>query len=178
MQVTTNNNGFTLVELMVVVAIIGILSTVAVPNFKRYQAKAKTSEAKLILASTYTNEISFMSEWDTFATCLGTGMGMERPARGYYSFGFAAENAGQNTIAVNNGASGCVAGTYSFSPVNIVAVGGSSATSANIMATALIPVGGATFLASAVGKISSDSTENDQWTIDDDKALRNVTPGF
>lgn len=39
-------DGFTLVELMVVVAIIGLLSAVAIPNFKKYQAKAKTSEAK------------------------------------------------------------------------------------------------------------------------------------
>ena len=42
-------SGFTLVELMVVVAIIGLLSAVAIPNFKKYQAKSKISEAKLQL---------------------------------------------------------------------------------------------------------------------------------
>lgn len=171
-------NGFTLVELMVVVAIIGILSTVAVPNFKRYQAKAKTSEAKLMLASLYTNEIAFVSEWDTFATCLGTGMGIKASARGYYSFGFSAENATQNTQAVSNGATGCTAGAYSFSPTLIVAVGGTSATSANIMATAVVSAGGSTYIASAVGKISPDATINDQWTINENKALINVTAGF
>ena len=51
--------GFTLVELMIVVAIIGVLSAVAVPNFKKYQAKAKTSEAKIQLAAAYTAEQAF-----------------------------------------------------------------------------------------------------------------------
>ncbi len=45
------NNGFSLVELMVVVAIIGILASIAVPNFQRFQARARQSEAKTNLGS-------------------------------------------------------------------------------------------------------------------------------
>ncbi|MCX6130635.1 MAG: prepilin-type N-terminal cleavage/methylation domain-containing protein, partial [Proteobacteria bacterium] len=41
-----NEKGFSLVELMIVVGIIGILSTLALPRFKQFQAKAKMGEAK------------------------------------------------------------------------------------------------------------------------------------
>jgi type IV pilus assembly protein PilA len=63
-------DGFTLVELMVVVAIIGLLSAVAIPNFKKYQAKAKISEAKLQLSAAYTAEQSFYSDFNIYHHCL------------------------------------------------------------------------------------------------------------
>lgn len=42
----SNSEGFTLVELMIVVAIIGVLAAVAIPNYQKFQAKARQSEAK------------------------------------------------------------------------------------------------------------------------------------
>ena len=62
--------GFTLIELMIVVAIIGILAAIAIPNFMRYQAKAKQSEAKANLGSIYTSETTYRAEHDTYADSI------------------------------------------------------------------------------------------------------------
>jgi type IV pilus assembly protein PilA len=64
-----NQKGFTLIELMIVVAIIGILAAVAIPAFSRYQAKAKTSEGSINLAAIATSEIAYQAEFDTYTNC-------------------------------------------------------------------------------------------------------------
>lgn len=61
-----NRRGFTLVELMIVVAIIGILAAVAIPNFMSFRLKAKTSEAKANLGAIRTVEVSFYAEWNWY----------------------------------------------------------------------------------------------------------------
>lgn len=51
--------GFTLIELMIVVAILGILAVVAVPALQKYMRRAKTAEAKVQLAKLYDAASSF-----------------------------------------------------------------------------------------------------------------------
>jgi type IV pilus assembly protein PilA len=58
--------GFTLIELMIVVAIIGILSAIAIPNFMKFQCRAKQSEAKTLLAGVFTAEIAYFGEFSKF----------------------------------------------------------------------------------------------------------------
>lgn len=50
----SNNKGFSLIELMVVVAIIAILSTIAIPSYQNFQAKARQKEGFALLSAYYT----------------------------------------------------------------------------------------------------------------------------
>src|SRR5512134_3949344 len=63
-----NRKGFTLIELMIVVAIIGILAAIAIPNFLKFQAKSKQSEAKTNLKAILTAETSYFGEFNTYGT--------------------------------------------------------------------------------------------------------------
>jgi len=59
-------SGFTLIELMIVVAIIGILAVVAIPNYLRFQLRSKTAEAKTNLAAIRTSEEAYFSEFGLY----------------------------------------------------------------------------------------------------------------
>ena len=68
-----NRKGFTLIELMIVVAIIGILAAIAIPNFLRFQAKSKQSEARELLSTVYTAETAYFAEKNTYGTLSDAG---------------------------------------------------------------------------------------------------------
>ncbi|MBI2376334.1 MAG: prepilin-type N-terminal cleavage/methylation domain-containing protein [Deltaproteobacteria bacterium] len=59
--------GFTLIELMIVVAIIGVLAALAIPNFIRYQLRSKTAEAKTTMGGIRVSQETFRSESDNYA---------------------------------------------------------------------------------------------------------------
>lgn len=54
-----DQDGFTLIELMITVAIIGVLAAIAIPNFLSYQARARQSEARAVLSGIYLSEQTY-----------------------------------------------------------------------------------------------------------------------
>jgi prepilin-type N-terminal cleavage/methylation domain-containing protein len=90
--------GFTILELMVVVAIICLLAMVSVPQYFNYLAKAKQAEASLNLASLHTAMQAYYAENGRYTTVLGGPEGIGWKPAGYkqggkdesflYTYGF------------------------------------------------------------------------------------------
>ena len=66
MRTLANRLGFTLVELMIVVAIVGILASIAIPNFVEMQYKAKRAELPLNVALIRTAEVGYDALYDGY----------------------------------------------------------------------------------------------------------------
>lgn len=63
--------GFTLVELVIVIIIVGILSIVAVPIYRGYTKRAYTSEGRALLGSIQTAQKVYYAEWGRYTTDAG-----------------------------------------------------------------------------------------------------------
>ncbi len=145
-----SKKGFTLIELMIVVAIIGILAAIAIPNFLKFQAKSKQSEAKTNLKAVYTAETSYFGEKNT-----------------YESFG----NVNWEPVGVSR---------YQFSidtgatiiPTPNPSLGTAVAVWAGFSGLVGVPGGYTNFSAAANGNIDNDSGI-DTWYITDGNVLDN-----
>lgn len=67
-----NSRAFTLIELMIVVAIVAILAAVAVPSYMKFQSKAKTAEASNNLAVIRAGQETYRAENDAYLICAAT----------------------------------------------------------------------------------------------------------
>ncbi len=63
---TTKRAGFTLVELMIAVAIIGILAAIAIPRAHEWSLKAKSAEAPTNVDGIITAQIAYEASMDEF----------------------------------------------------------------------------------------------------------------
>ncbi len=147
------NQGFTLIELMIVVAIIGILAAIAIPNFTAYQAKAKQSESKIALGSMFTAATAFAAEQNTFVVPNIGNLGYTPSGTPKYSYWY---DVGGTATSISGSSS-------ATTPCNVTSVptGGAA-----VSATA------SGFTAGAKGNVDSDTT-CDEWTINDRKTLTN-----
>ena len=123
-----NSKGFTLIELMIVVAIIGILAAIAIPNFLAMQMRSKRAEIPSNLDGLRTAEKAYHAERDSFTTAAAT------PGRAQINFSGGGFSAFQNLGWV---ADGKVRGQYS-----VVATPGSSSQTDDFTATGVADVDG------------------------------------
>jgi type IV pilus assembly protein PilA len=94
--------GFTLIELMIVVAIIGILAAIAIPNFLKFQAKSKMSEAKTNLGAIYTGQLAYFGEQNKYSDFNAINWSPAGTPRYHFALGTWA--AAVNNDNVNRGA--------------------------------------------------------------------------
>jgi type IV pilus assembly protein PilA len=187
-MIKNNNKGFSLIELMVVVGIIGILAAVAVPNLLKFQAKAKQSNAKTELSALYGLEKAFAVEYSTYATNLK-------------ALGFAPDGVPTNAGCANVAPAGLDAttGTTTNWPIRYYSTGFGTATAlpgnfpnpncavmhirntvgdTDFGATGTT-TGATDFTISSIGKISTDAgVPNDTWTITQAKIFKNTVIGY
>lgn len=95
-------SGFTIIELMLVVGIIGIIATIAIPLMLRFQLRAKAAEGRINMAGIFKAEEAYYSEYGRYVSALPavpTTVGVQRQAwalaatdsHGFNTIGFAPE---------------------------------------------------------------------------------------
>jgi type IV pilus assembly protein PilA len=157
--------GFTLIELMIAVAIVGILVAIAIPSFTKFQARSKQSEAKMNLKAMFTAEKGYVQEKEKYSSSLGQlGFSPERNNRyAYYlSSTSTLEDRSGATPTTVAGANGVAVDTFRFT--------GDEADPAT-WPTACGQTPGVvdtppSFIGGAAGDIDDDDTI-DHWTISD-----------
>jgi len=140
-------HGFTLIELMIVVAIIGILAAIAIPNFLSYQARAKQSEVKADLGGIYTTELTFFAESNRYSGFTEIRYFTVSGTTQRYTY----RSMPTDPTGTPTGTPDVLAPGSGPTAENSVTVAGSSATS---------------FTATATGNVDTDSTL-DQWHVND-----------
>jgi|RhiMetdeSRZDD1v2_1073273.scaffolds.fasta_scaffold485632_2 type IV pilus assembly protein PilA len=161
-----DEQGFTLIELMIVVAILGILAAIAIPNFNAYQMKSKQSEAKVGLGAIFTAAVAYQAESQnpqSYAPYTVTQLGWRVSGSPRYSFWYqdGADAAGSGTVP-----STFTGSSIATTPCNVTTAPTSGGF--QVLATS------SGFTAGANGNIDVDAT-CDQWFINDRRSLQNPT---
>lgn len=175
-----NQKGFSLIELMMVVVIIGVLAGVGIPQYQKFQMKAKQSEVKSLLSGMYTSQKAFYAEWNQYYgdfNAVGYGLsGAVGYQVGFNGAGFAgpanhptgaAGYAGQ-APAIRNSSAFCAAGNGGNT-----AAGECNDLKSNVPANST--VGGTqadqnTFIFGGMANLDDDA-QTDQWTINERKVF-------
>lgn len=166
---TSPQAGFTLIELMIVVGIVGILVAIAAPNFAKYQSKARQSEAKIALAAIYTGEQSLYSEYSAYLSSFDAVGYSPEGNRRFYSVGWNADNTATISGGSFTGSTAIPSWLRSNYPVGWT----TCSTHASGLPAPLTGTDPQAFTVGARGQIR-DQTDCDYWTITQEKVLSNA----
>lgn len=123
---TTRPRGYTLVELIVVMTVAGILTTAAVPSFRRTLERAKADQAAASLRAIWSAQQLFWLENQTYATSLPQleSLGLVDPSilqsGGDYTYSLGSASAIAFTIRATRQANGASTGSLSIDQSGIV----------------------------------------------------------
>lgn len=177
--------GFSLVELMIVVAIIGILATIAIPNFQRFQAKARQSEARNNLSGLYSSQKATYSEWQNYFGNFPV-IGFRAEGR----LGYRIRALSVATPATYTGTpteAGCDSTSVACATLASDGLAWHALRTENVAGSGVVPaapaascvlVGTATTFRGCAGGQHSGSTVVDTWSIDQAKNMLNTTSGI
>lgn len=185
-----SNLGFSIVELMIVVAIIGLLTAVGVPQYEKMQARARTAEAKMALSTVYSSEQAFKAEWNQFTIDLEnigaavTGSNLRYVAGfrvGFNCTGYVTDPAPGEDANANNWTDGPVnSGNLPATFMNVSNIGDRVPASIGMATSCDAQLG---FEANAHGdprnsQIAADLGVNDSWSIDQSKSIKHIKIGY
>jgi prepilin-type N-terminal cleavage/methylation domain-containing protein len=111
-EILKNKNGFTVVELVIVVTIVGMFASIAIPSYQNMVSISRQTEAKMALSAMYTAETGFFGEFSSYTECLNQAGYSPQGASKYYSTGYMT-----SMFTCGNGFQTCQA--YNWAPLTL-----------------------------------------------------------
>ncbi len=133
----TKTRGFTLIELMIVIVIVGILFSIALPAYQTYVLQGHRADAQGILFDISAREERFLAQNNTYTTDINTAaglnMGTTTSNNGYYNLTVAACGAGSiaTCYLLTATATGGQANDTDCATITLSSAGVTSGTTAN-----------------------------------------------